>query len=185
MGNTKRVSEKAKANLVFHQVARDTILAETPLNPGAAIEIQFNAPPTDEPIAVLASFANCVYAGVPPPALTLIVIAEWINAYLFSKGALSLDEAFHLKSIQKSGHPVKARTRQAQLNQWALLMYQLRKHYQQLGQILSIEAAASAVINKLSLRETEDTLIKHYTKNRIEQQFDRLAETLRPKSRKK
>lgn len=70
-------------------------------------------------LALLQSYAEPTLAGSSPPAEAAQFIARRILRYLNTRGRLTLDQAFGLRSVQRAGNPSK-RQATAQALYWAL-----------------------------------------------------------------
>ena len=143
------------------------------LDKGIQIVLAENA---SAPLEVIKSFQNCVYAGVTPPANVLINIAENIAHYFESNGNISLDRAFNLHSKPKVGHPLNHQKTKNYRGAVLHLMYQKRKLAETEGKNISIETAASEVINEFNLADSEDALCRAYSVANIDEVFNKAYE---------
>ncbi len=82
---------------------------------------------------------------------------------------MTLDQAFSLQSRQRIGHPLKNLAKQQRRAQIIYFMALKRLSAEAQGVDLSIERAASEVINEFGLDESEDTLTKAYSQAKPEE----------------
>jgi hypothetical protein len=173
----KLVTEESKASLVRESVARDLMpeLKANRLNKGIQIVFAENA---NTPLELIKAFQNCVYAGVTPPANVLIKMAENIARYFEGNGNIDFDRAFELHSKQKVGHPLNYQKIKQKRGEILHLIYQKRKLAETEGKSISIETAASVVINEYNLSDSEDALCKAYSTLDIDTVFNRAYEVV-------
>lgn len=120
------------------------------------------APP--EPIDVIEDFRYSVHNGLMPNPNALIFVANCIAAYLESKGKISLDEAFGMKSKQRVGNPAQHREKQSQDDEFLSRMSQYRAD----NPSATIEDAARACHEGPWNADAEtycETMAKLYSKN--------------------
>lgn len=132
----------------------------------------------DDHIGVIRQFVALVDKGITPPPHILASVAAGFRVYLDGSGGKSLDQAFCLKPKQRIGHPLAHRAEKEKRGQIAYVMWCLRREAELRGELLSIENAASAVINRFNLRYQEDTLKKDYIEMRADDIFGQAAEVM-------
>ncbi|WP_261543586.1 hypothetical protein [Burkholderia multivorans] len=123
----------------------------------------------DDEIGLIRRFVDCIFAGALPPTDVLVDVAEKFSVYLERAGDLTLDQAFSLQSKQRIGHPLKNLAKKQQRAQIIYFMAMKRLSAEVQGVELSIEKAASEVINEFGLDESEDTLTKAYSQAKPEE----------------
>ena len=115
--------------------------------------------------------SDMVFAGITPPADVLIPIAEYFAKYRAPSSTMTLDECFKLKHKPKIGNPIKQQ--EWIENKAAVLMAigVLRKIFELKGKKLSIENAATMVIEKWNLEADAEALKKGYIKLGVDNSF--------------
>ena len=108
----------------------------------------------------LRMFCSAISAGIYPTSRTLVFIADCFEKYLESAG--SLDDAFELKSKQKSGHPLKLeKSRDEQSRRWRM-MFEFLHNNPDATQIQAAEYVKRE-LDRLGIdAPSEDTIVRQF-----------------------
>lgn len=117
-------------------------------------------PENPEPIDRLQQFSQAILAGALPDPETLMFLAESMYDYVDAAGEKSLDEAFRLRAVPKSGNPSKKRFQRDQRRSLLFDMACARAD----DPTLSLEQAAE----KIGVDpEQVDTIVRDYRRQRF------------------
>ena len=138
------------------------------------------------PIPLLQEFRDDICEGKLPSAHVLILVAERFGKYLDAGGDLTLDEAFDLKSKQKSGPPLVRDRKNTERLEILLWIYLRRLDARSNGKGLSIDNAASEAVNHFNLdahfnpegKIDNQTLAHEYSTKGMERRFDYITRKL-------
>ena len=114
----------------------------------------------EDRVTALERFARAVFAGVYPTPEVLLLVASALNVYTASKGKLSLEKAFHLRSVQRAGNQAEQLADSRMRERFYLEM----AHYRATHPRASLEKAAEAARNALPIHVDYKTMARSYSK---------------------
>ena len=132
----------------------------------------------DDSIDAIRQFTLLIEKGITPPATILNSLAIRFKQYLNRVPFVSLDVAFNLKSKQGVGHPLNHRLDLEERGRFIYFMWDLRHQAKMRNEKLSIESAASTVINMFDLSVSESVLEKNYVDMKADDIFGKAHQTL-------
>ena len=134
---------------------------------------------SSDAIGVIRQYVTLIEKGITPPPSVLNSVATAFRRYLDAAGAKSLDHAFELMPKQRAGHPLTHLAEKERRGQIAYSMWCQRRKAKLRGKSISIEKAASAVINEYSLPYDESTLTKNYSSMDADTIFDAALDAMK------
>jgi len=133
-------------------------------------------PTDDSPLSRLEYFEAALLMGALPDADTMFFVGDAIYKYVDGKGAISLDQAFGLKSKQKVGNPSKQRATSQQLGNllYAMACYRVDNPGATLAD------AAEDIASRFGIGKPDcETLVRYYSRRgwgKVEKMIPRLGE---------
>jgi hypothetical protein len=115
------------------------------------------------PFERIEHFVQAMFSGALPDANTMFFVGYALEKYIQGAGGISLEDAFEMKPIQKSGSPAKQVFHHRMM---ANIMFEIACYRADHPEV-SISIAAEEVSLKLDVKEPEaETLASYYTKGR-------------------